>query len=285
MSANDFEFASEAIINDTQGSRPWGRPIVVDEKLGHRTWRTSLGEEWKFSPPFKRQAWPTSNWVLPKESLLRLPPLTKPNMAQDPAASASFSKPNKALEAPAPQSSLFPSVFVAVPITLGIMSSPLFAESSGSTIDTWPSTFPEQTSATLGGGGGEGGSDLTSPSSFPLLPLQHHEGCTSLIHGVVSHHNWIAKQVEPATTCREIGKFYPLTPTRTLAHCKFLRSVVSSSTPTKWSPTSPKFLKKLIPQRCSGRPRILTHTSQLFLSSVRHTQQRGSTNPTGGIFL
>ena len=145
------------------------------------------------------------------------------------------------------------------------MSSPSFAESSGSTIDTWPSFFPQQTSSTLGGGG----HDPSSPSSFPSLPLQHQEGCTLLIQGAVSHHNWTTKQVEPTTSCRELGKFHPLTLTRTLTHCKFWRSIVSSSTPTKWPHASPKFLKKLIPQRCRRRPRILTYTSWLFLSSMR----------------
>ena len=48
--------------------------------------------------------------------------------------------------------------------------------------------------------------------------------------------------------------------TRILAHLRFQRSTVFSSTTMNLLQESPNFLMRLLPQRCRGRPRILTQT-------------------------
>ena len=118
------------------------------------------------------------------------------------------------------------------------------------------------------------------------LPLAH-EGATSSSpsfqapnswegskvekQGSSSHQSCRAKQEGPATTYSELGCCQPLVTTRTLAHLRFRRSAVFSSIATNLPQESPNFLKRLLPQRCKGRPKILTHTRRAPpLSPSRH---------------
>ena len=82
-----------------------------------------------------------------------------------------------------------------------------------------------------------------------------------------SHQSCKAKQKGPATTCSELGCSHPLISTRILAHLRFRRSAVFSSTATNLPQESPNFLMRLLPQRCRGRPRILTQTRHRFPKS------------------
>ena len=90
------------------------------------------------------------------------------------------------------------------------------------------------------------------------------------MQGSSSHQSCKPKQEGPATTCNELG-CANLVSTRTLAHLRFRRSAVFSSTVTNLPQESPNFLKRLLPQRCRGRPKILTHTRRAPpLSPSRH---------------
>ena len=72
------------------------------------------------------------------------------------------------------------------------------------------------------------------------------------------------------TTCSELGCCQPLVSTRTLAHLRFQRSAVFSSIATNL-PQSPNLLKRLLPQRCRERLKILTHIRRTPpLSPSRH---------------
>ena len=80
------------------------------------------------------------------------------------------------------------------------------------------------------------------------------------MQGSSSHHSCKAKQEEPTTTYNELGCYQSLVSTRTLAHLRFRRSAVFSSTATNLPQESPNLLKRFLLQRCKGRPQILTHT-------------------------
>ena len=97
-------------------------------------------------------------------------------------------------------------------------------------------------------------------SSLSFLAPSSWEGSTVEMQGSSSHHSCKAKQEEPATTCNELGCCQSLVSTRTLTHLRFQRSAVFSSTATNLPQESPNLLKRFLPQRCRGRPKILTHT-------------------------
>ena len=97
-------------------------------------------------------------------------------------------------------------------------------------------------------------------SSLSFLASSSWEGSTMEMQGSSSHHSCKAKQEEPTTTCNELGCYQSLVSTRTLAHLRFRRSAVFSSTATNLPQESPNLLKRFLLQRCKGRPQILTHT-------------------------
>ena len=109
----------------------------------------------------------------------------------------------------------------------------------------------------------------------PTLPLAHNEAAspsssfqastpwersTVEMQASSSHQSCKAKQKGPAATYSELGCSHYLISTRILAHLRFRRWAVFSSTTTNLPQESPNFLKRLLPQRCRGRPRILTQT-------------------------
>ena len=78
-----------------------------------------------------------------------------------------------------------------------------------------------------------------------------------------SHQSCRVKQKGPTTTCSELGCYQSLVSTRTLAHLRIWCSTVFSSTTMNLPQESPNLLKRLLPQRCRGRPKILTHTRRV----------------------
>ena len=99
----------------------------------------------------------------------------------------------------------------------------------------------------------------TSSSSSFQAPAPW-EGSTVEMQASSSHQSCTTKQKGLATTCSKLGSFHPLVSTRILAHLRFRRSTVFSSTATNLPQESPNFLKRLLPQRCRGRLKILTQT-------------------------
>lgn len=69
------------------------------------------------------------------------------------------------------------------------------------------------------------------------------------------------KLENPTTTINELGMALPSNFTRILAHYRWDKRVMSSSTTTKPPQTSPSFLSNSWLHICKGRPNTLTHTS------------------------
>ena len=102
--------------------------------------------------------------------------------------------------------------------------------------------------------------DGAASSSLSFQAPTPWEGSIVEMQASFSYQSCKAKQKGLATTCSELGCSHPLISTRILAHLRFRCSALFSSTATNLPQESPNFLKRLLPQRCRGRPRILTQT-------------------------
>lgn len=95
-----------------------------------------------------------------------------------------------------------------------------------------------------------------NPSSLSYSPT----GKASITHDGVSRHNCTAKQELPTSNQINLDNALPFVFTRTYAHHKFQRCVVSSSIATKPPHESLKVLNKPLSQKCKGSLIILIHT-------------------------